>query len=119
VARRFTFNLVAFVFLIVLAVPFVWLAGSANPFTPAGYVGYLTKGAVFGKSRFYGTQRGPTSAGRTWLLDVTNVSVTPYTYSEDFRKRCSPQPRQPQDRVSRPHGVAGRRGARAAVHGSL
>ena len=62
----------------------VWWTGARNPFTPAGYVGYLTKGAVFGKSRFYGTQRGPTSPGRTWLLDVTNVSVTPYTYSEDF-----------------------------------
>ena len=62
----------------------IWLVGSSNPFTPAGYVGYLTKGAVFGKSRFYGVQIGPTSAGRTWLLDVTNVSVTPYTYSEDF-----------------------------------
>jgi regulator of protease activity HflC (stomatin/prohibitin superfamily) len=62
----------------------IWLLGSRNPFTPAGYVGYLTKGAVFGKSTFYGIQRGPTSAGRTWLLDVTNVSVTPYTYSEDF-----------------------------------
>ena len=24
------------------------------------------------------------SAGRGWLLDVTNVSVTPYTYSEEF-----------------------------------
>ncbi len=63
---------------------FVWFAGSANPFTPAGYVGYLTKGAVFGQSRFYGVQRGPTSPGRTWLLDVTNISVTPYTYHEDF-----------------------------------
>jgi regulator of protease activity HflC (stomatin/prohibitin superfamily) len=63
-----------------------WLTGARNPYTPAGYVGYLTKGAVFGKSRFYGTQRGPTSAGRTWLLDVTNVSVTPYTYTEDFTK---------------------------------
>jgi regulator of protease activity HflC (stomatin/prohibitin superfamily) len=62
----------------------VWFLGSSNPFTPAGYVGYLTKGAVVGKSRFYGTQRGPTSPGRTWLLDVTNVSITPYTYSEDF-----------------------------------
>ena len=62
----------------------VWLIGSSNPFTPAGYVGYLTKGAVFGRSTFYGVQRGPTSAGRTWLLDVTNVSVTPYTYTEDF-----------------------------------
>ena len=63
---------------------FVWAAGSSNPFTPAGYVGYLTRGAVLGQSRFYGTQRGPTSPGRTWLLHVTNVSVTPYTYSEDF-----------------------------------
>src|SRR5262245_51606759 len=61
-----------------------WFLGSSNPFTPAGYVGYLTKGAVLGKSRFYGVQRGPTSSGRTWLLDVTNVSITPYTYTEDF-----------------------------------
>ncbi len=43
----------------------VWMMGAHNPYTPAGYVGYLTKGAVFGKSRFYGTQRGPTSAGGT------------------------------------------------------
>ena len=71
-------------FLIALGALAIWLSGSRNPFTPAGYVGYLTKGAVFGKSAFYGVQRGPTSAGRTWLLDVTNVSITPYTYSEDF-----------------------------------
>ena len=62
----------------------VWSLGSSNPFTPAGYVGYMTKGAVIGQSRFYGIQRGPTSPGRTWLLDVTNVSITPYTYTEDF-----------------------------------
>ena len=62
----------------------VWFVGSRNPFTPAGYVGYLTKGAIVGKARFYGIQRGPISAGRTWLLDVTNVSITPYTYNEDF-----------------------------------
>ena len=63
---------------------FVWLVGSRNPYTPAGYVGYLTRGAVFGQSTFYGVQRGPTSPGRTWLLDVSNVSITPYTYNEDF-----------------------------------
>jgi regulator of protease activity HflC (stomatin/prohibitin superfamily) len=62
----------------------VWFLGSRNPFTPAGYVGYLTKGAILGKAHFQGVQRGPTSAGRTWLLDVTNVSITPYTYAEDF-----------------------------------
>ena len=67
-----------------LSIALVWLLGSSNPFTPAGYVGYLTKGAVFGQSRFYGIQRGPTSPGRTWLLETTNISITPYTYSEDF-----------------------------------
>jgi regulator of protease activity HflC (stomatin/prohibitin superfamily) len=69
---------------LVLVWTIVWVLGSRNPYTPAGYVGYLTKGAVFGKARFYGIQRGPTSAGRTWLLDVTNVSITPYTYTENF-----------------------------------
>jgi len=69
---------------LVLIGAIVWLGGSSNPFTPAGYVGYLTKGALLGHSRFYGVQRGPTSPGRTWLLDVTNVSITPYTYTEDF-----------------------------------
>ena len=62
----------------------IWLMGASNPSTPAGYVGYLTKGAVFGKARFIGVQRGPVSAGRTWMLHATNISVTPYTYSEDF-----------------------------------
>jgi regulator of protease activity HflC (stomatin/prohibitin superfamily) len=77
--------LVGAALLIALGVVAVWLIGSRNPYTPAGYVGYLTKGAVFGQSTYYGVQRGPTSAGRRWLLDVTNVSVTPYTYSDEFR----------------------------------
>ena len=84
--RGFPNVLITALFTLALLVPLMWLLGSNNPVTRAGYVGYLTKGAVFGKSRFYGTQRGPTSAGRTWLLHVTNVSVTPYTYMEDFTK---------------------------------
>ena len=76
---------VPIVVMLATAVAFgVWLLGSHNPYTPAGYVGYLTKGAVFGQSRFYAIQKGPTSPGRRWLLDVTNVSVTPYTYTEEF-----------------------------------
>ena len=62
----------------------IWLSGSANPYTPAGYVGYLTRGALFGRATFLGVQRGPTSPGRGWLLNVTNISVTPYTYTEEF-----------------------------------
>ena len=71
-------------FLALVVATVVWLMGSRNPYTPAGYVGYLTKGAFLGHSRFYGVQRGPTSTGRGWLLDVNNVSVTPYTYTEEF-----------------------------------
>lgn len=62
----------------------VWFSGSRNPVTPAGYIGYLTQGAVFGKTRFYGLQKGPTSPGRSWLLEVVNVSVTPYSFTEEF-----------------------------------
>jgi regulator of protease activity HflC (stomatin/prohibitin superfamily) len=61
-----------------------WLAGTTNPYTPAGYVGYLTQGAIFGKTKFTGLQAGPTSTGRGWLLRVANVSVTPYTFTEEF-----------------------------------
>ena len=71
-------------FVVLIAASIIWLTGSRNPYTPAGYVGYLTKGAFIGQSRFYGVQRGPISAGRGWLLDATNISVTPYTYTEEF-----------------------------------
>jgi len=71
-------------FIVLIATLVVWLVGARNPYTPAGYVGYLTKGAFIGQSRFVGVQRGPTSAGRGWLLDVSNISVTPYTYTEEF-----------------------------------
>jgi hypothetical protein len=65
--------------LVVLAV-----AGCRNVETPAGYVGYVTQGAILGKSHFYALQNGPTSSGLCWLLSVVNVSVTPYTYAEEF-----------------------------------
>ena len=83
VSGRVAVPVSATVLLVVVSL-LIWLVGSRNPSTPAGYVGYLTKGAVFGRAAFVGVQKGPTSAGRGWLLDVTNVSVTPYTYSEDF-----------------------------------
>ena len=69
---------------IVLVGALVFFLGSSNPVTPAGYVGYLTRGAILGHERFIGLQTGPTSSGRGWLLHVMNVSVTPYTYDEEF-----------------------------------
>lgn len=71
------------------AAGFIWFCGSHNPPTPAGYVGYLTQGAVLGKVRYFGLQKGPTSPGRTWLLNVVNVSITPYTYTEEFADKES------------------------------
>lgn len=62
----------------------IWFANSSNPITPAGYVGYVTQHSVLGKSQFVGIQTGPTSPGRTWMIDVTNISVTPYTFDEVF-----------------------------------
>lgn len=81
--RRFSVSGV-FVSALMGALALIWLLGSSNPYTPAGYAGYLTRGAVFGRSQFHGVQQGPTSAGRSWLMHVTNISVTPYTYAEDF-----------------------------------
>src|SRR5437870_557246 len=68
----------------VLALTVLAFAGCGNVQTPAGYVGYVTQGAILGRSRFYALQTGPTSSGLGWLLHVVNVSVTPYTYSEEF-----------------------------------
>jgi regulator of protease activity HflC (stomatin/prohibitin superfamily) len=75
---------IAVLFIVAIVSGIGWLAGSSNPRTPAGYVGYVTQGAVFGKTQYLGTQLGPTSYGRTWLADVTNVSITPFTYDETF-----------------------------------
>ncbi len=79
-------GLSAVIFPLVIVCAVAWLLGTSNPQTPAGYVGYLTQGAIFGKAHFYGLQTGPTSAGRHWLLSVLNVSVTPYTYTEQFAR---------------------------------
>lgn len=61
-----------------------WFLGSNNVATPAGYVGYVTQGSIMGKKTFVGTQQGPTSTGKIWLVDAINVSVTPYTFNEEF-----------------------------------
>lgn len=62
----------------------IWLIGSHNPEVPAGYVGYQTQGAIFGSAKFYGTLKGPSSPGMTWKLHSFPVSITPYTYTEEF-----------------------------------
>ncbi len=58
--------------------------GCSNPSTPAGYVGYVTKHPYTMPERFYELQTGPTSTGLGWMLEVTNISVTPNTSTEQF-----------------------------------
>jgi regulator of protease activity HflC (stomatin/prohibitin superfamily) len=60
------------------------LIGCTNPSTPAGYVGYVTKHPYTMPARFYELQTGPTSTGLGWRLEVTNISVTPITSTEQF-----------------------------------
>jgi hypothetical protein len=61
-----------------------WMMLTNNVVTEAGYVDYVTEGAIFGKAEFHDLQVGPTSSGRVWLASVKNVSITPYTFNEDF-----------------------------------
>ena len=58
--------------------------GFQNVETPPGYVGYITQGSITGAARFYCLQTGPTSSGLGFLLRGVNISVTPYTYDEEF-----------------------------------
>ena len=60
------------------------ISGCTNPSTPAGYVGYVTKHPYTMPARFYELQTGPTSTGLGWMLEVTNISVTPNTSTEQF-----------------------------------
>jgi regulator of protease activity HflC (stomatin/prohibitin superfamily) len=82
--RRPTAGPLAATTVLVLIGVLVFFFGSSNPVTQAGYVGYVTRGAIFGHEQYIGLQTGPTSSGRGWLLNAINVSVTPYTYDEDF-----------------------------------
>jgi hypothetical protein len=55
-----------------------------NPVTPPGYAGYVSEGAITGKSKFLFVQVGPTSSGAGWLRHVVNIPTTPRTYVEEF-----------------------------------
>ena len=98
----------------------VWLLGSRNPYTPAGYVGYLTKGAVFGQEPLL---RRPDGA------DVARPHLAARRHQRQRhalhlhrgvrRRPRGAQPRQPEDLLRRAHRLARRRSAGSAVHGAL
>lgn len=63
----------------------VSLAGCHNPETPAGYEGYVRRGAIIGAIKFHSSQVGPTSPGLGWMLSVENVDFRWSTHSEKFQ----------------------------------
>ncbi len=60
--------------------------GGTNPYTPAGYEGYIShQPLAFGHREFIETQRGPTSTGWRWRQYVTNIDMRVNTYSEQMQ----------------------------------
>jgi regulator of protease activity HflC (stomatin/prohibitin superfamily) len=61
-----------------------WYVGSNNVQSPAGYAAYVISRPVFGKASFSEVLVGPSSTGRSWRLYGDLVSLTPYSYPENF-----------------------------------
>jgi regulator of protease activity HflC (stomatin/prohibitin superfamily) len=70
------------VVLVILAL--VWNANSNNVQAPAGYATYVVERPIFGNTSFKEVILGPDSTGLSWRLYGDRVSVTPYSYSENF-----------------------------------
>ena len=60
------------------------LPNMTNLRVPAGYAGYIYSRPIFGKSEYKGVLIGPASTGWKWRLAINILSVTPYTYAEEF-----------------------------------
>jgi regulator of protease activity HflC (stomatin/prohibitin superfamily) len=63
------------------------LAGCSNPYTPAGFEGYVfERPRVFGKGGFRGIVTGPGNYGVSLFRNqVLNIDVRPQTYTEQFK----------------------------------
>lgn len=63
------------------------VVGCSNPFTPAGYEGYVYENPrVFGKGGFRGVISGPGNYGASlWRNKVIIIDVRPNTYKENFK----------------------------------
>jgi len=73
--------LVVFVVLIgLLFIP----ANYTNVQAPAGYAAYIVERPLVGQTSFAGVITGPSSTGLSWRKYGNLVSITPYSYSEDF-----------------------------------
>ena len=75
---------VASIVFVVVILSLVWNANSNNVQAPAGYATYVVERPIFGNTSFKEVLLGPDSTGLSWRLFGDRVSVTPYSYSENF-----------------------------------
>lgn len=75
--------------ILVLGVAGLSRAGCDNQHTPPGHEGYVRSQPVMGAGEFVGIQKGPTSTGWKWRLDVINIDMRPRTYTELMTIRTS------------------------------
>lgn len=74
------------VFVALMAMTLVHGLGGTNPFTPAGYEGYVYhQPLAIGQREFIEAQRGPTSTGWRWRQYVTNLDMRVATYTEQMQ----------------------------------
>jgi regulator of protease activity HflC (stomatin/prohibitin superfamily) len=78
------FILTMFCGIIGLLIVFVF---STNPYTPAGYEGYVyEKPRIYGKGGFQGINIGPSNYGLSLMRnEVINIDIRPNTYTERFK----------------------------------
>lgn len=69
---------------LLIIVGLTWLANAHNVQASAGYATYVIERPLLGSTTFEGVIIGPNSTGLSWRLFGDRVSVTPYSYSEEF-----------------------------------
>jgi len=72
------------IFLAALVLLLAWNNNAHNVQAPAGYATYVVERPIFGATTFKEVLLGPDSTGLSWRLYGDRVSVTPYSYSENF-----------------------------------
>ena len=65
-------------------VGWVIVDNTTNAQAPAGYAAYIVNKPIMGKTAFSDVITGPSSTGLSWRLYGDLVSVTPYSYAENF-----------------------------------
>ena len=71
---------------VVVIAGLVYAANSENVQVPAGYAAYIIETPIIGTTTFKEVITGPSSTGRQWRVEGDRVSITPYSYTEDFDK---------------------------------